>query len=333
LADLARELADLNGEQKTIEASLAALEEAKHCCPTCGQAIVQEEKAQRLQSLGERRDELEGLIQGAREELIDRGAPAQLEGSESPSLPTETVTEERGQFPTTHGLGPGDLECQLTILTERINKAERVLGKIRQVESAKEKWESNVREKTSLESRLRFLSKLTDFFGPQGAATEEFCDAIRSLMGRVNHYLAVFGYECRVSFDPYEIRVSSVNTAPFELSLKQLSESEQFRFGTAFQVAMAMATGVRFVVIDRADALDTEKRKMLTSMLMNSGLDQAIILATGEDAPPSLLPRDVKFIDLTRSANLSECGYAEVTEPLQSQHHGSLCTDDTISTP
>jgi DNA repair exonuclease SbcCD ATPase subunit len=308
LADLTRELADLNGEQKTIEASLAALEEAKNCCPTCGQAIVQEAKAQRLQSLGERRDELEALIQGAREELTDRAASAQLEGSDSPSLPHETVTEERGQFLTAHGLRPGDLECQLAILTERINKAERVLGKIRQVESAKEKWESNVREKTSLESRLRFLSTLTDFFGPEGAAMGEFCDAIRSLTGRVNPYLAVFGYACRVSFDPYEIRVSSVDTAPFELTLKQLSESEQFRFGIALQVAVAMATGVKFVVIDRADALDTEKRKMLTSLLVNSGLDQAIVLATGEDAPPSLLPRDVKFVDLARSVKLAEVG-------------------------
>jgi len=70
-------------------------------------------------------------------------------------------------------------------------------------------------------------------------------------------------------------------------------------------MALAMVAGLRFVVIDRADALDNEKRKLLTSLLMNSGLDQAIILATGEDAPPSLLPRDVKFLDLTRLAKFA----------------------------
>ena len=36
------------------------------------------------------------------------------------------------------------------------------------------------------------------------------------------------------------------------------------------------------VVIDRAEVLDKERRKMLTSLLVNSGLDEAIVLATSE---------------------------------------------------
>ena len=52
-----------------------------------------------------------------------------------------------------------------------------------------------------------------------------------------------------------------------------------------------MVTGLRFVVIDRADVLDKEKRKMLTSLLLNSKLDQAIVLATSEEAAPRLCPK------------------------------------------
>ena len=55
---------------------------------------------------------------------------------------------------------------------------------------------------------------------------------------------------------------------------------------------------LRFVVIDRADVLDKESRKMLTSLLVNSGLDQAIVLATSEEAPLSVVPQGVKLVTL-----------------------------------
>jgi len=71
-----------------------------------------------------------------------------------------------------------------------------------------------------------------------------------------------------------------------------------FRFGIALQVALTMLMGLRFVVIDRADVLDKERRKMLTGLLLNSKLDQAIIPATSEEAPPSIVPKGVKFVNL-----------------------------------
>ena len=65
-----------------------------------------------------------------------------------------------------------------------------------------------------------------------------------------------------------------------------------------FQIAIAIMAGLRFVVIDRADVLDKEKRRILTSLLLNSELDQAIVLATSEEAPPSVVPQGVKFLSL-----------------------------------
>ena len=66
----------------------------------------------------------------------------------------------------------------------------------------------------------------------------------------------------------------------------------------AFEIALAMVTGLRFVVIDRADLLDKERRKLFSGLLMNSGLDQAIVLATSDEAPPSIVPQGVKFLNL-----------------------------------
>ena len=53
-----------------------------------------------------------------------------------------------------------------------------------------------------------------------------------------------------------------------------------------FQIAVAIMAGLRFVVIDRADILDEERRKMLAPLLLNSMLDQAIVLLTSEESPP-----------------------------------------------
>jgi hypothetical protein len=37
---------------------------------------------------------------------------------------------------------------------------------------------------------------------------------------------------------------------------------------------------------------------MLTSLLVSSKLDQAIVLATSEDAAPSIVPQGVKFLSI-----------------------------------
>ena len=93
---------------------------------------------------------------------------------------------------------------------------------------------------------------------------------------------------------------------PFRSPLIYLSKSEQFRFGLAFQIALAMVTGLQFVVIDRADVLDKEKRRMLTSLLLNSKLEQAIVLATNEEPAPPHAVRGVKFLNLVERPKRGE---------------------------
>ena len=105
------------------------------------------------------------------------------------------------------------------------------------------------------------------------------------------------------------------------LSLEQLSESERFRFSIAFQLALATATGIRFLVIDRADVLDRARRKLLTGLLVNSDLDQAIVLATGEEPPPLAVPQGVRFWDLAKvQRQASEQGTdGAIAPPIQAE--------------
>jgi hypothetical protein len=131
-----------------------------------------------------------------------------------------------------------------------------------------------------------------------------------SFTGDLNRDLAAFGYACNAALEPFEIRVISSTHAPIGLPLNHLSEPEQFRFGVAFQVALAMVTDLRFVVIDRADMLDRERRRMLTGLWVNSGLDQAIVLATSEEAPPSVVPQGVRFVTLAERTRPCEAAVA-----------------------
>jgi len=299
---LRQELTGLIAEQKAIEASLATVEGLGGKCPTCGRPISKAVKGEEIETLRERLAELDGLIQGTNEELNENAeiatAASRLEGHRKALARLAKLEEEQAKLRSVPRPDTGDVESRMTILVERINKGERVLEKAQHLESAKERWEWYVSETSTMEARIRLFGRLVEFLGPNGAMMGQIGGRIGSFTQDLNRHLAAFRYACNITFEPFEIRVSSFEENRCGLSLKQLSESERFRFGAAFQIALAIVTGLRFVVVDRADVLDKEKRKMLTSLLLNSELDQAIILATSDEAPPLSVPKGVKFLSL-----------------------------------
>ena len=304
------ELADLIAEQKTVETSLVAVEGLKGKCPACGQPISDEVKAIEIGSLRERLAELEGVIQGTKEELneyatIDE-ATSHLEGHRKAADRRARLVKEQSNLQALQRPNAGDLESRMAILAERINKGERVLEKVQQFESAKERWKTYLREMSALETRTSLFDRLTEYFGPHGAMMDRVSGRMGSFTADLNRHLTAFGYTCHLALEQFEIRVTSSKDGRFGFPLKHLSESEQFRFGVAFQIALAMTTDLRFVVIDRADVLDKERRHMLTSLLVNGGLDQAIVLATSEEAPPSVMPQGVKFLSLVGETKCDE---------------------------
>ena len=299
---LRQELTDLIAQQKTVEAALATAQELTDRCPTCGQPISQTMRAEELKTLNERLSDIEGVIQGAREELNEcsdvDAVTSRLEAHRRAVARRTKLLEEQSKVQTVQKPDATDAESRMTILTERINKGERVLEKAQQAQAAQEKWDVHVREKSSLEARVSVLDRLVEFLGPNGAMMAQASDQIGSFAESLNVHLAVFGYACSFTLDPFEIRVISSTENHCGLSAKQLSESERFRFSIAFQVALATVTGIRFIIVDRADVLDKEKRKLLTVLLSNSDVEQAIVLATSEEAVPSTVPEGVKFFDL-----------------------------------
>jgi DNA repair exonuclease SbcCD ATPase subunit len=307
---LRQELRDLVAEQKAAEKSLAAVLGLKGECPQCRQPISEVVKKREMEVLRERLADLDGMIQGTKEELNEYAeiatAGSRLEAHRKALARRSKLREEESRLREVQEPNTGDLDSRMTILVERVNKGERVLERAQELQSAKERWEVYAKEKSSLEARISLLDRVTEFFGPNGALMSRAGDRMQSFSGDLNRHLAAFGYTCKLALEPFDIRISSSKDDHFGLSLKQLSESEQFRFGVAFEIALAMATGLRFVVLDRADVLDNERRRMLTGLLVNSALDQAIVLATNEEAPPLVVPKGVKFLGLGEGTKRNE---------------------------
>jgi len=158
--------------------------------------------------------------------------------------------------------------------------------------------EAYVERKLNLETRIRLLDHLIEILRPDGRTTEQFSSRLESFQKQLNRLLASFGFECTIALEPFEILVRTSEQQPFRSPWKHLSATERFQFGVGFQVALALVLGMRFAVIDGADVLDREARRRLTKLLMNSDLDQAIVLATGEDTDIPKVPPGVKFLRL-----------------------------------
>ncbi len=299
---LQQELTELIAQRKALETALEAMEGLKGQCPTCRQPISPEVKTAEMKKLRDRLADLEGMIQGTKEEVSEyadiEAARSRLEQHRKALARQTKLVEEQSELLRVAKPNAADLESRLALLTERIRKGERVLETAQQAEADRERWQKYLAEKSALETRSNLLDQLVEFFGSNGAMRTQATSRMESFTEKLNLQLAAFGYRCSLALDPFEIRVGSAPNQEFELSLRQLSESEQFRFSIAFQVALAMATGLRFVVIDRADVLDKERRKMLTRLLLTSELDQAIVLATSEEAAPMNVPIGVKFFEL-----------------------------------
>jgi hypothetical protein len=126
--------------------------------------------------------------------------------------------------------------------------------------------------------------------------------------------LARFGFVTQFSLDPYDLQVGNLNAGEkhWARSLKQLSESEAYRFGIAFEVALAEATGVNFCIIDRSDMLQNNARRELAGALLESGLEQAIVLCTSTDPLPATAPDGVKFFQLVCEGGITTIVNSEV---------------------
>lgn len=301
-------IATLEVEVKMTREAQLKLDALAEACPTCSQAITEEVKTTILKPLVDKMHALAADLRRAKDQratvgdftlaqtALDDHARAEKEVIRTTERLKEAETELAGADEDLEAIGPAqevdttEVDAEIADLTERIEKGTTHLQLVTAANERKIAHDKAVERMNGLKERKALLEKLVDYFGPAGVQAKLLQEHVGAFTASMNAVLEAWGYECVLSFEP-NFFFGVITRSPDcdrVWSLKTLSKSERYRFAIAFQVALAMHTGFRFVVVDETDMLDGEGRKGLMQQILSSELDQAILLGT--DERPTISP-------------------------------------------
>lgn len=300
LADLRNTLRLLENELDQKKAKYRELDEAPVTCPTCERPITKKNIKPLLEQLAEEISDIDAKMAGVIRDMAPiadaESAGERLEMHRNAVADHLKATKELQGLAEVTEESTSDLDVKAAEINNRIQKGESVLQSVTAIETRLEMWEKQQKRRDALQATVTQLEQLIAYFGPDGVRKKMTGSKWGKFTSSLAKAISDFDFGLTFSADPFEIRVGTLGRPTLEL--KQLSESEQFRFGVAFQVALAKVTGVNFVVIDRADVLDATAWKQLLQMVVSSELEQAIVLATSSVAVPKQYPAGVRFIEL-----------------------------------
>lgn len=303
------------------------MKEAPDSCYACGRALVKGDITAKVGELELAIKTAEGLREEAQTRLTKLGDPAtadqKIAAHKKAVIATgsaERALRELKDLPETCDVS--DLTQKIAALDLRIADGGEVLAEVQRLAGAKQQYDQAVGKKQELANRVLAAEKIITAFGPGGPIRAQLVgDRIHDFHRKLNVSLERLGFNCDFTLEPYhveltEVRDGKINSSQI-LSPRQLSESEAFRFSIAFQIALAEATGVNFVVIDRSDVLLPELRSTLAETLLESKLDQAIVLVAGEPGSVGRLPPDVVLYDLAKNEQGQTFWLSRYTAPEQ----------------
>jgi len=272
-------------------------------CPTCSSPITEElvaalaqpliaeinKLADERQAHIDQRKALGNPVEAARLVAEHRQAVGDLESAQQRIKDEQTVIDDAqakiDELRSAASAAPdtSEVDAEIADLVAKVQRGTEAVNAARaamDLHSRKEKAEA---ERKVLVANQSSLNKLVEYFGSE-VKTELLAGSIGTFTDSMNEVLGQWGYTCQLSIEPYvfAIMFRDSDNMPHPISLKHLSESQRYRFATAFQVALAIVSGFKFVIVDRADIYDTAGRNSLFAALNSGELDQAIVLATDE---------------------------------------------------
>lgn len=277
-------------------------------CPTCGHAVETEDLITRYQGgISARKSRiptLEGMLPGEPlhkiKETLRAHREAVIEVERLKKLLSELPADEPAPDTTEHDRKIAELE-------ERMKKGQEVVADIVRQESARALYLKVIENRQRLESKREAADKVAKWAGPSGVQATMSGENLPAFVKTMDQTLARFGYSVAIFMEPYSIEILRIKDGHVtSIDPYLLSESEQYRFSVAFQVALAKVTGIGFVVLDRADVLVGDNRGTLIEALLKSGLDQVFVLASAADRVP-VFP-EIKVFDLS----LDEQGLTQI---------------------
>lgn len=308
LDDLLVQEKELEREANDQTESQAIYEELRSnpCCPTCTQAItdtfidgkigehkrLEEEARAKLRALVEEIAAL-GDVAAAEKALSlhDTHSKGKIEATKGVAEWTEKVTGyEEMLTRSRQGLENAQAESVPVDTTELDKVTAELAGERKNLEAAlryETLWteiQVATAKQTELQAAVDDLEWICKEFGKDGLKARLIAANLEKFMDVVNATLQAFGYHASASIEPYEFIVNWENGP--RLPLKELSGSEQMAFGMALQCAISIASGLRFVVIDRADTFVNGMRDaffgVLHELVTDGALHQAIALVADE---------------------------------------------------
>jgi AAA domain len=175
------------------------------------------------------------------------------------------------------------LDAEIADLTGRVENGTKAVADARTAAELKERKDAATIKKAKLTEQQASLNKIVNYFEKEVKA-ELLAASIGPFTQTMNQVLAQWGYTCHISIEPYifAITFKGDNDEDVDISLNHLSKSQKYRFSAAFQVALAITTGFRFVICDESDIYDTAGRTNLFKALRDAELDQVVVLGTDE---------------------------------------------------
>lgn len=297
-AELEQSIADGTATQKHLQRQMDALGllDGIAQCPTCSQTIAEDVIAALYAPLKKGMDAVLTNLRTAYYERKAIGDYANAQRKMDASNAAEadlkridrriqelekavhpgTVLAAVGPLP-----GPGSLDSEIKELDDRIERGMTALENISRTAALQAEHDAATQRKSILEAQQARLENLVEYFGPKGVKAQLIKESVGAFEEGINAVLLQWGYSCALAIEPYGFEVRSQNS-PFAAQLHQLSKSEKYRFSIAFQVALAVVSGFKFIVVDEFDLLDTKGRGVLNKALYTSDLDQVIMLGTEE---------------------------------------------------
>jgi hypothetical protein len=219
----------------------------------------------------------------------------------------EVVVKDYGNLtePDYSKADTSEMDAEISALDDRIRNGRAIEQRVVRYEEQQKAYQQTQDKREKLEKQIAVLEQLVQYFSDSGPIKAKLIGGkLPAFRDKINRVLARFGFECEFEMDPYVLGIINIGAngeiVGQPLKLKQLSKSEQYRFGVAFQIALAEATEIGFVVIDEADILSSDARQQLTTELLSSNLDQAIVLSTGEPMDDFPDVDDVNFFELEK---------------------------------
>lgn len=133
---------------------------------------------------------------------------------------------------------------------------------------------------------LTEAERVVALLGPKGAPATALQNALADFTDLINLALAGFGFRLQIQVEPFLVSVQSQTAGwrPFEM----LSAGEQLWTGLAFQLALAVVSGLQFCALDAAEAVVGQNRAVLTGLVLQAPVGQVVVaMAKGaaEDSP------------------------------------------------